>query len=94
MKKIPFALTYLLKTWGFFQIFTQNLFTTPYPFKQLQGEKLSVGGGKSKSDCLFSPESERKGSTVLDPCNRGKQESERCVCGVVTDIIKQSLPDV
>lgn len=54
----------------------------------MEGEK-----NPNKSACLFSPVTET-GGAVLDPHNRIKQESERCVCNVVVDTIKQSLYDV
>lgn len=82
------------KNLDFFSDFhTEFIYNSLFRSAVTRRKEIEWGGKKSKSACLFYPESQRKGSTVLDPCNRGKQESERCVCSVVTGI-KQSLPDV
>lgn len=82
MRKIP--LTYLLKPWGFFQIFTQNLFigTPPYPLKQLQEGKEWGGRGGNLNQPVFSAQSPREKEELCLTHITEESRRVRDVCAV------------
>lgn len=95
MKKIPFALTYLLKTWVFFR-FPHKIclpVQLPIPLNSYKKERNWVGE-KNPNQPVSSTQSPREKEALCAWPTEQRKAGELKMCVQCSYIIKQSLPSV